>query len=264
MERAFAMLLPNPGQFDYPLRMPDDSLDDSFRVALQLRADALEDFPFAHLRLFTILNSRILSCWRGLCQSSSGSCQSLSAELAVHIQRRLASELKLASENFEGLFRAEDRHADAIKAANVLLTVRWLQGRFWDLSRQHGLVNPDSAHELQVGLLEAIFPAQLRVLQQLKAQDFDSGMDWAVKLFDLTLICTGVMRDVEFVASQRIDPATLKANLLPHVYAALSMLAAVRKVAPLSMAYASDVHLQHTGAQKRFMPELLASVAAVT
>lgn len=255
------MLLPKPAQFDYPLRMPDEAIEETFRVALQLPPDALEDFPFAHLRLFTILNSRILSCWRGLCHLNRGGCQCLSADMAINLQKRLANELELASDNFNRLVLVESRNTDTIKASNLLLTVRWLQARFWDLSKQHGLIQAGGPYELQVGLLESIFPAQLRVLQQLQTQEFDSGMDWAIKLFDLTMICTNVMADTAFVASQQIDMLLLKTNLLPHVYTALSMLAAVSHM-PFEQGKA-DPYSQHTGAQKRFMPELLPSIAAV-
>ena len=186
IERAFATLLPDPSCHNYPLRMPDDLADATYKYALRLDADALHQFPFAHLRVFSILDRNLLECWRGSCTKRYPTCSVLTSATALRVQQRLEAELRLAISDFERLFARVDRDGNTIRAVNILLTVRWLQARFWLLSKQHGLIAVGAGAELEIGFLPRVLMDELAVLQRLAAHELDSGMDWACKLFDVS------------------------------------------------------------------------------
>lgn len=226
MERAFATLLPDPTALNFPLRFPDDFADATYSLAFRLENGALDDFPYAHLRLFSIIDRDLLECWRGTCMRSAR-CRTLTPANASRVQHRLKAEVAEAADDFERIFATLNRSDNMIRATNMLLTVRWLQARFWMLSKQHGLIHPQAAQELQIGFVEEILSAKLQMLQRLRAHELDNGLDWALKLFDLVMICVTVIREEAFLLAQGTTAEDIKQKLMPFIYCALGLLANV-------------------------------------
>lgn len=130
-ERATVMLQRLPSRLHQSLRLPDHAYQLAQPWMSTLPAHAsFQDFPLPHLRLFSLIDSQVLSCWHGSCSAAGRSCNAWTVESAMRLQRDLTNE----SESALITYRASlGSHAPSVgtnanmQNVNLVVTVAWLR-----------------------------------------------------------------------------------------------------------------------------------------
>jgi hypothetical protein len=123
-ERGMLLLQNVPFHVDRALRMADNAYAHSAEAREALPDHSLDDFPVSHLRLFSLVRSDHLSCWRSTC---GGGCQAWTASQAIGLQRDLDEEYRVAV--LLHSFRATTMTTEdkSIQAANLVVTIAWFR-----------------------------------------------------------------------------------------------------------------------------------------
>lgn len=110
-------MLHYPSQLMRPLRLPDDAWLNTKDIITDMPNDALQDFPIAHVRLFSMATSQLLRCWQGSCTPTGRGCSSLTASEVLRLQGDLEAEAKAAA------FAGPNR----IAHVNLVITIAWFR-----------------------------------------------------------------------------------------------------------------------------------------
>ncbi len=120
-ERGMLLLQNVPVHVDRVLRMSDNAYAHSATAREALPDQALNDFPMSHLRLFSLIKSDHLACWRGLCNSG---CQAWTATEAIDLQCSLDEEYRVAVLLYSLRVSTEEK---SIQAANLVVSIAWFR-----------------------------------------------------------------------------------------------------------------------------------------
>lgn len=109
----------HPQNIRQPLRLPDDAYGHTALVRRTISSAVLADFPLSHLRLFSLIHTAHVPCWKGYCHRQT--CQAWTAEMASSTMERLDHEMQLS------IAAWSERGDGAVQEANLVITVAWLR-----------------------------------------------------------------------------------------------------------------------------------------
>ncbi|RKU40007.1 hypothetical protein DL546_000533 [Coniochaeta pulveracea] len=143
-------------------------------------------------RLFSYIDSDLVSCWHGDCQLDSG-CQVLTHRKAESI---LASLSQPADDLFHGYKELEET-----QQADLVVTWQWLRNRVWGLAQRHGLVHIAGCEGFSVGWeLGPDYPIDVALTTAGFCRDFAfrsmeaHGAGFVEKLYNIASTVTVLMR----------------------------------------------------------------------
>lgn len=109
----------HPPNIRQPLRLPDDAYGHTALIRQTIPSATLADFPLSHLRLFSLIHTVHVPCWKGYCQRQT--CHAWTAEMVASTVERLDQEMKLSTAVWS------ERGVGAVQEANLVITVAWLR-----------------------------------------------------------------------------------------------------------------------------------------
>lgn len=119
-ERALLVLQQLPPSVDRPIRLQDNAYDSSAQVRSTLPPSALSDFPLSHLRLFCLIRTPHVGCWRGACEGAKG-CLAWTVEMARDTMSCFDEEMTKA------MVAWNYRQKDSMQLANLIITISWFR-----------------------------------------------------------------------------------------------------------------------------------------
>jgi hypothetical protein len=109
----------HPPNIRQPLRLPDDAYGHTAAVRQTIPPATLADFPLSHLRLFSLIHTVHVPCWKGCCHRQT--CQAWTDGMAASTTERLDHEMAVSTAAWS------ERGAGAVQEANLVITVAWLR-----------------------------------------------------------------------------------------------------------------------------------------
>jgi len=145
-------------------------------------------------RLFSYIDSDLISCWHGGCKPDSG-CQLLTHRKTESI---LASLSQPADDLFHGYKELEE-----IQRADLLVTWQWLRNRVWCLAQRHGLIHTTEGQGSAVGWeLGPDYPIDVALTTVGFCREFAfrsmeaHGAGFVEKLYNIALTVTVLLRTI--------------------------------------------------------------------
>ncbi|WVW79632.1 hypothetical protein I302_101601 [Kwoniella bestiolae CBS 10118] len=167
--------------------------------------DASQDLAsrtLLHLaKLFSFVDSDIVSCWNGKCDPLT--CTTLTKERVRSILRTLngtpthvfGSDIALT-----GL--------SEVQQADLLITWQWLRNRVWRLAAGHGIAGDGLDEELGVGYVVDVASTTVLICRRLSTNALEAhGCGFVEKLYDIASIVTELMQTSTKLQSRLMDVA---------------------------------------------------------
>ncbi|WWC63758.1 uncharacterized protein I303_106363 [Kwoniella dejecticola CBS 10117] len=177
-----------------------------------------QDLPsrtLLHLaKLFSFVDSDIISCWNGRCNAAT--CTSLTKERVVTILRSLGGTPAQVFGSDIALTGLSD-----VQQADLLITWQWLRNRIWRLAAGHGLTEDESSKELGLGYVVDVASATVLICRRLNVEALEAhGCGFVEKLYDIASIVTDLLQTSTTLRSDLVDIAKLDrwTDLLQTLY----------------------------------------------
>ncbi|WWC89638.1 uncharacterized protein L201_004563 [Kwoniella dendrophila CBS 6074] len=167
--------------------------------------DPAQDLPsrtLLHLaKLFSFVDSNIVSCWNGKCDPST--CTTLTKQRVLSILRSLngtpgqvfGSEIALT-----GL--------SEVQQADLLITWQWLRNRVWRLAAGHGLTEEGGEEELSVEYVVEVANTTVLICRRLSANALEAhGCGFVEKLYDIASIVTELIQTSTQLQNKLVEVA---------------------------------------------------------
>ncbi|SGZ01319.1 BQ5605_C033g11138 [Microbotryum silenes-dioicae] len=244
-ERATSMLQRLPTIVHRPLRLPDNAYQLTQQRLSALPPSLFSGFPMPHLRLFSLINSQVLSCWHGTCSVAPNGCTAWSVDKALALQRDLANEFTSALNMYRSALNAVPS-TNGIQNVNLVVTTAWLpavrmltfaklwnRSRFWNICQAHGLVHRDSGPELSPAYPFKILRELVDLFDHFKSSDTDAALDWGAKLYDMAMTGIRIVSQEQLVITPKSTSpnsvnesirSPLKQQLMPILFKILGLL----------------------------------------
>ncbi|WWC98224.1 hypothetical protein V866_005115 [Kwoniella sp. B9012] len=193
-ERAYALQRCGSITFHGSLHTPafkslDPSQDLASRTLLHLA------------KLFSFVDSDIVSCWNGKCDPTI--CKTLTKE-------RVQSILRLLNGTPAQVFGSEIAFTglSEVQQADLLITWQWLRNRVWRLAAGHGLTGDELGEELGVGYVVDVASTTVLICRRLSSNALEAhGCGFVEKLYDIASIVTELMQTSTKLQSKLMDVA---------------------------------------------------------
>ncbi|WRT69313.1 uncharacterized protein IL334_006297 [Kwoniella shivajii] len=193
-ERAFALQRYGAITFHGSLQIP------AF-MALDPTQD-LASRTLHHLaRLFSFVDSNLVTCWNGKCDPTT--CTDLPRAKVLRILRTLNGTPSQVFGSDIALTGLSD-----VQQADLLITWQWLRNRVWRLAVGHGLTDENAEAELGVGYVVDVASATVLICRRLSAGALEAhGCGFVEKLYDIASIVTELMQSSPQLQSKLMDVA---------------------------------------------------------
>lgn len=122
VERGYLLVRQPAVKRNCDLRLRGSAWQDTEHARLALPPDALDGYPVEQMRLFQLVDSRMLSCWHKPCSLLRGHCSRWTVNEASAIWNELWSEL-VAAVAARPPAEDSDRH---VYNVNLVFTTSWL------------------------------------------------------------------------------------------------------------------------------------------
>jgi hypothetical protein len=123
-ERSYLLHGYNSARPGRLLRLPNNVWKETRTVLDELPYVASTGMPIEQLRLYQIVDSRVIQCWRGACRGTAGTrCSAWKVDEAAEILDSLTLEFRIAA---EGGHRILDRPS-SMQAVTLAIHAAWLR-----------------------------------------------------------------------------------------------------------------------------------------
>ena len=125
-ERVHVFLRPRASRHSQSLRLPGRVWDETQAFRVNLHPSFLARTPIFHMRLLSLMDDKLINCWRERCGVKVGACSAWTLESAVQLQRELGQQLDDTLTGRSTLFDARPGGMPG-ETANLIITIAWLR-----------------------------------------------------------------------------------------------------------------------------------------